>query len=128
MVTEREKSIEYTSENNSSTGIEWNADCIFATDNNLEYGWGLLMNADGTFLSGVGYNGHVAHPEQHLADRVANYWATSKRRMSVELRTDVVTEPTPKNKVTLDGCTFQTLAISHDWRDDITKLTLIQIS
>ena len=128
LVTEREKSIEYTSENNSSTGIEWNADCIFATDNNLEYGWGLLMNADGTFLSGAGYNGHVAHPEQHLADRVANYWATSKRRMSVELRTDVVTEPTPKNKVTLDGGTFQTLAISHDWRDDITKLTLIQIS
>ena len=128
LITEREKSIEYTSENNSSTGIEWNADCIFATDNNLEYGWGLLMNADGTFLSGVGYNGHVAHPEQHLADRVANYWATSKRRMSVELRTDVVTEPTPKNKVTLDGGTFQTLAISHDWRDDITKLTLIQIS
>lgn len=128
LVTEREKSIEYTSENNSSTGIEWNADCIFATDNNLEYGWGLLMNADGTFLSGVGYNGHVAHPEQHLADRVANYWASSKRRMSVELRTDAITEPTPKNKVTLDGGTFQTLAISHDWREDITKLTLVQIS
>ena len=127
LVTERETTIEYTAENNSSTGIEWNADCIFATDNNLEYGWGLLMNADGTFLEKVQYGNTTDHPEQHLADRVADYWSTSKRRMSVELRTDAITEPTPKNKVTLDSTTFQTLAISHSWRDDITRLTLLQV-
>ena len=127
LITERETTIEYTAENNSSTGIEWNADCIFATDNNLEYGWGLLMNADGTFLEKVQYGNTTDHPEQHLADRVADYWSTSKRRMSVELRTDAITEPTPKNKVTLDSTTFQTLAISHSWRDDITRLTLLQV-
>jgi hypothetical protein len=45
----------------------------------------------------------------------------------VELRTNAITEPAPSQKVTIDGNTFHPIAISHDWRDDITKLTLMQL-
>ena len=138
LVTEREKSIEYTSENNSSTGIEWNADCIFATDNNLEYGWGLLMNADGTFMATAPYNGQQEHPEQHLANRVTSYWSTAKRLLTTDLRYDTSVQVsasstfalrslTPQMKVTVDGTTLYPIAFSNNWRDDTMKLTLLQM-
>ena len=122
---------EYTSENNNSVSVDngWNADCIFASDNNMNYGYGLVMEPDGSFMATTGYNNGATaeHPEQHLANRVTSYWASAKRRLGVELRTNAITEPTPANKVTLDGSTLYPLAISRDWRDDITKLTLIQM-
>ena len=120
---------EYTSENNNSVNNGWNADCIFASDNNMNYGYGLVMEPNGSFMATTSYgnNATAEHPEQHLANRVTTYWASAKRRLGVELRSNVITEPTPANKVTLDGTTLYPLAISHDWRDDVTKLTLIQM-
>ena len=124
---DRVDSQEYTSENNSSTGIEWNADCIFASDNNMTYGYGLLMEPDGRYLSTFPYNGSAEHPEQHLADRVTSFWSRSRRRLSVNLRTDVIIEPRPSQKASLDGTTFHPISISHDWRDDITMLTFLEM-
>lgn len=127
VVDERVVSKEYTSNNQNSSGDEWNADCIFASDNNMEYGYGLLMNANGTFMETVPYGNSNEHPEQHLANRVTAYWASAKTRATVELRSDVISEPTPVRKLTLDGITFYPIAISHDWRDSVTRLTMIQI-
>jgi hypothetical protein len=130
LVEERISSKEYTSQNPSTAKYEWNADCILASDNNFVYGFGLVMNADGTFMTTTQYGNSQAnqqHPEQHLANRVTTYWQTTRRRLSVELRTNAITEPAPSQKVTIDGNTFHPIAISHDWRDDITKLTLMQL-
>ena len=134
---ERITSKEYKSTNNASTGMEWNADCIYASDNNMKYGYGLLMNADGTFLEKVAYNGTNEHPEQHLANRVATYWQQSKRMVSPDLRYDT-TVPisggsfalkslTPQHKVTMDGTTLYPIAFSNNWWDDTMKLTLLQM-
>ena len=121
---------EYTSANPNTAKYEWNADCIIASDNHMVYGFGLLMNADGSFCETVQYNNNqsnLQHPEQHLANRVTSYWASTKRRLSAELRSNAISEPTPANKVTMDGNTFHAIAIGHDWRDEITKLTLLQL-
>ena len=118
---------EYTSDNQNSTGVEWNADCIFASDNNMTYGYGLIMNANGTFMETAGYNGASEHPEQHLANRVTDFWTASKRRLKVDLRSNEITEPTPVNKLTIDSTTGQPIAISHDWRDDITTITILEL-
>ena len=131
-IEERVSSKDYTSDNQNSTGVEWNADCIFASDNNMKYGYGLLMNADGKFMETAPYGATLTsptneHPEQHLANRVTAYWQNSRRRLGVELRTDAIAEPTPVKKLTMDGTTFYPIAISHDWRDDVTKLTMLQI-
>ena len=126
----RVTSKDYTSENNNSTQEEWNADCIFASDNHMKYGYGLLITTNNTFMETVSYNNNqsnLQHPEQHLANRVTSYWAASKRRVKAELRTEAITEPQPSRKVTLDGTTFNAIAISHEWRDDVTTLTLLEM-
>ena len=132
---DRVTSREYKASNNNGTGEEWNADCIFASDNTMEYGYGLLINPDGTFMEDARY-GHdlsdpalhnkVEYPEQHLANRVAAYWAQSKRQITTELRTDAIAAITPRHRLTLDSTIFNPTAISRNWRDDVTILTLLE--
>jgi hypothetical protein len=118
---------EYTTVNSNASGGEWNADCIFASDDNMEYGLGLLMNPDGTFMATAPYNNTDKHPEQQLADRVAAYWEDSKREIDADLRTDVIGTITPRSKATLDGTTFYPAAIGRDWRDDITTIKFLEL-
>ena len=135
MSNERETSIDYQAANSNGSGENWNADCIYASDNNMEYGYGLIFNADGTYMETARY-GHdindpdihnkVEHPEQHLADRVAAFWESSKRQVTAELRSDTIPLITPQHRITLDNWIFNPVAISRDWRDDVTTLTLLQ--
>ena len=117
---------EYKASNNNGTGEQWNADCIFASDNTMEYGYGLLINPNNTFMETAPYGSNNEYPEQHLADRVAAYWAQSKRQITTELRTDAIAAITPRHRLTLDGTVFNPTAISRNWRDDITILTLLE--
>ena len=129
MEEELRTDFKYISKNNSAVNDEWNADCIYASDNNMEYGYGLILNPDGTFCQTVPYNGTQKHPEQQLADRVTAYWQQSRRKVSVEMITSAgnVSQINPQKKVTLDGTTFYPIAISRDWRDDITELTMLEL-
>ena len=128
--TERVTTQEYSAVNTNDSKEEWNANCIFASDNNMEYGYGLLLNASGNIISTVNYGGTPAHPEQHLANRVANYWATAKRMLDLDVLKNNIAAITPHTKVTVgsEGGQFVPLAIGHNWRDDKVKLTLIQLS
>lgn len=120
---------EYVSNNTNNVSDQYNADCIYASNNKMLYGYGLLVNPDDTFMTSLSYNGSdvLKYPEQHLADRIADYWATAKRMIKTELRTNAIADINPQNKVTLDSTTFHPIAISHDWRDDITTLTLLEV-
>ena len=136
LIEERETTHEYVAENQNQTHEEWNADCIFASDNNMEYGYGLLMNSDGSFMATAPYAAGNEHPEQHLANRVANYWARSRRRIGGDFRADVHTNGnsgpifsniTPQYKLTINGTTCHPVAISRDWRDDVVRLSLLEM-
>ena len=123
----------YKSSNNNNVRMDWNADCIYASDNNMANGFGVLLNADNTHMTTVSYGGSNQRPEQHLADRVTTYWSASKRRMKTELRSSVLVSSTlirdlsPQHKLTLDGTTCYPISINQEWRDDITIFTLLQI-
>lgn len=126
----RVTSQEYSAVNTNSSKEEWNANCIFASDNNMEYGYGLLLNASGSIIQTVNYGNTSEHPEQHLANRVANYWATAKRKIDTELLANKIPAVDPTNimKVGTDTVTnYAPIAISRDWRDDITRLSLLQL-
>ncbi len=130
--TERVTTKEYSAVNTNDSKEEWNANCIFASDNNMEYGYGLLLNADGNIIQTVQYGGSATnqqHPEQHLANRVANYWATAKRKIDTELLVNNVGDVTPHTKVSVTGESgiFTPIAISRNWRDDVLKLSLMQL-
>ena len=120
---------EYKSSNSNKTPDEWNTDCIYASDNNMNFGFGVLLNADGSYMKGYNYGGLglLVYPEQHLADRATSFWQTSRRRLAVELRRGLIADITPRHKLTIDGMTGYPIAISHEWRDDITQLTILQL-
>ena len=127
---DRVVSQEYTTTNTNSSKDEWNANCIFASDNNMEYGYGLLLDANGYIIQTVNYGNNAEYPEQHLANRVANYWATAKRKIDPELLANKIPAVDPTNKVKVGTDTVTTyapIAISRDWRDDITRISLMQL-
>ena len=126
---ERVTTQNYISTNTNQTHEEWNADCIFASDNNMEYGYGLIMNANGSFMEKAQYGGvdNSQHPEQHLANRVATYWASSRRKIIADFRTNTIPEVSPQYKLTIDGTQLHPIAISRDWRNDVVRLSMLEM-
>ena len=129
MKQDRVSTMQYAASNTNDSKEEWNANCIFASDNNMEYGYGLLLDANGNIISTVNYGNNAEHPEQHLANRVSTYWNTAKRMLDLDVMANRIGTITPYTKVTLNGesGTFTPLAIGRNWHDDNVKLTLIQL-
>lgn len=131
MTKKRVSTKEYTSSNPANVENAQNVDLIYASDNNMEYGYGLVLNANGSFMATAKYNGNTSdeHPEQHLANRITSYWQTSRRKLTPELRTDVVGDFTPQQYVTLENQTghFSPLAVARQWRDDVTIVSLVEM-
>ena len=123
----RSDSKSYSANNTNIVRDEWDADCIYASDNELKWGWGVVMNPDGKWMTTLTYGTQAKHPEQHMADRVAAYSSTSKRKITSELRSEQIGTVTPRNSATLDGTTGHVIAISHEWRDDVTQLTILEL-
>lgn len=118
---------EYVSKNAVATNIESNIDLCYASENNMEAGYGVVMNIDGSPMATAPYNSGNEHPEQHLANRVTAFGATSKRMITAELQSNLVANINPRYMVTLDGTTGHPIAIGRDWRDDILRLTILEM-
>ena len=118
---------EYTAENQNANNEKWNADCIFASDNDMEYGYGLMLKGNGEYLKTAPFGGVQEIPEQHLANRVAAYGATSKQQFSIEVRSNAIAEVTPIHKVSFTNVVCHPISIGRNWRDDITQLTMMQL-
>lgn len=127
VVRDRNSTKEYTAENQNANQDKWNADCIFASDNDMEYGYGLMLKGNGEYLKTAPYGGVQEIPEQHLANRVAAYGATSKRQFMLEVRQNAISQITPINKVSFESTSCQPVSIGHDWRDDVVKLKMIEL-
>lgn len=124
---ERASSQEYDAFNGTMVDQEWSSSNIFATDKDMEFGYGVLSNPDGTPFTGHNYGGVTQEPEQHLANRVATYWASSKRRLSCELMVGSAPDLTPMNKGIIDGTVLYPISISRNWRDDVMMVEFMQI-
>ena len=126
---ERSDHREYVAKNGNNVRADWNADCIYASDNDLSFGFGVIANPVGSYfiMTTYGSSPTPERPEQHLADRVANYWATAKRMLELELLSNLIANINPMYLVTVDGSTMYPIAIGRNWRDDVTRLTLIEL-
>lgn len=127
-------SFDYKAQNNNYVRQEWSSDCIYASNNYMKFGYGVLINQnDGSAMETVTYGNLSERPEQHLANRVANYWASSKRKLDLELRSEITSggvklnSISPMNKATIDGTSCYPISISHDWREDVTRLLLLEL-
>ena len=124
-IRRRLTSREYSSAANMQASDTYNVDCIFASDNEMDYGYGLLMNENGSFMEGAPIGsggGNNTIPEQYLANRIATFYNKSRQKLTLELNNESIT---PRNTA-FEGA-FYPIAISRDWRDDILFLTLIEL-
>lgn len=117
----------YKATNNNRTRDEYSEDIMFASDNEMKPGYGVVLEENGTYLS---YVGNV-RPEQHKADRIANYWASSKRKIEANLLATghggAVGRISPRYLLTIDNTAIYPLAISRDWRDDVVHIMGVEI-
>ena len=93
----------------------------------MAFGYGLLMKGNGQTLGKITVGSEQKFIEQLNADTVANYWAASKRAFSLELRSNSLGTVVPTDIVSCESVNCRALAIGHDWRDDKTILTLLQM-
>lgn len=125
---DRNDEYEYTASSQGNARNDWNSDLAYASANNyMSYGYGVVINEDGSRMTTVPYGSGNEIPEQNMANRVAAYWGTSKRQIRVELDTAQLPTPSPRVAYTVDGGTFYPISISHEWRDDKTILTLLEL-
>jgi len=126
---DRVSSMDYTTLNENAIKNDQNIDLVYASDNNMNFGYGLVMQITYAYMETALYNLTREHPEQHLADRIANFWAAAKRIITADLRTEVVEATdniTPLSHLVLGALHYRTLAINHQWRDDVTTVKMIQ--
>jgi hypothetical protein len=118
----------YTATNESRFPEEKEIDLAWATDNGNSQGYAILMGRGGGYLVNLSYTnasqqGSSERPEQHLVNRMAYYYRVSRHRIDVNLDTDDIGNVSPCSK----SGRFYPQSISHEWRDDITSLTLIEL-
>lgn len=122
---------EYKASNHNMVHTNWNADTIFgASDDSSLFGYGAIIypsSISNNPMESIGYFNGLEIPEQHLANRVANYWSSSKRKITAELLSNMVSV-TPDQMITIDGTTCHPISIGHQWRDDITNITFLEMS
>ena len=116
----------YQSTNANNVRNEWNTDCIYASDNLMFFGTGLISNPNNTYFFQHSYNGSDEYPEQHLADRVTTYWSVARQKFENELMSNIVGDVTPQYFINMDGMNCYPIAISHEWRDDITQFVMLE--
>lgn len=109
---------------------DWDSDLAYASapdSSYMAFGFGVPANSDGSRLGVASYGSTEQVPEQNMANRVAAYWGTSKRRITADLNTAVIPAITPRKTVTLDGTDCYPISITNDWWNDKTTLTLLQL-
>ena len=125
----------YEAKNNNNVAEDMKIDTIFAGYNHNNEGSGLIVqrSSKAYFQFALYPQSVYERPEQYLVDRVVNYWATSKRKITCDLLTHdrtaatVAEGLTPFSKATIDGTTTTPLAIERDWCRDVVRLTLMEV-
>ena len=118
---------------------EYNVDLIFASDvvygptnyqRHMPAGLGYILNSNDqpeATVAGMGSQGAGVIPEKELARVIAKYGETTHRLVDINLFTDLVGNVVPTAMSTGLESNMFPLAIGHNWRDDITTLTLIKL-
>ena len=116
-----------------------NIDTIFSTDKTntingitrrCQAGYGLIYNGNviaDTITFGTTDGTVSQKPEQRIADTIAAYGATVRRVMSLSLKNSNINVAIPSSRVTLGGQAFYPVSASHNWRNNILTLKMMEI-
>jgi hypothetical protein len=111
------------------THNSYETDTIFTSYMYSVFGFGVVLNEDYSYYHPIFINGIIIgySPEQHLADRIINYWQVSRRKIDCELRSYKIIELTPRVVGTIDGTRVYPLSVSHNWRDEVERVVFIEL-
>ena len=123
---EIDEDYKYEAGQQNTLAKEYSVDTVFATSGIMHPAYGVLLNQNGTPFTGYDYGstGTLVAPEQHLANRIITYWNNSRRKMELELLADRI-DFTPRMKGVFLGTTVYPAIISHDWREDVINVVLM---
>ena len=138
---DRHDAHEYTAKNTQVLKSEWSGSTIFATEDYSKFGPGVVTNPDYTYFKGWDYGNHEdanivtptivlnhpAQPEQHLVNRIAQFWSQSRRKIECELQQQLLPVITPVRMVVIDGTTLYPYSIGHDYWNDVVKILSIEV-
>lgn len=122
----------YEATNANKFTNEASVSTIFASyqfDNNPP-GRGLVMNsADYNYIEEIEYvfESNYAHPEQHLADRMASFGATTRKLFKFNFLASEVNITPMTWLTTLENVKTYPISISHEWADNIVNVIAIEI-
>lgn len=117
-----------------------NIDTIFTTDKtntinsitrHCQAGFGLIYNGN-TIVDTIPFGTSTGSttqqkPEQRVADTIAAYGTTIRRVMTVNLKNGNISAAMPSSRVTLSSQSFYPVSASHNWRDNILTLKMMEI-
>ena len=113
---------------------ETSVDLIYASDKTygvsqkMKAGKGYILNNSTEIpLEQISTPSGLQVPEEYLATIISNYGKNQHRCLVMEYRTDMLGNLYPHDKVSESGYTMNAISINHDWREDISKVTLIEI-
>jgi hypothetical protein len=113
---------------------EVTVDSIFCTDKiktegdntmRCEMGYGLLFS-NTLIIDTIPYKTDYLKPEQHNANLIAAYGSTIRQVLTLQLWNSRVAA-SPKSIITLEGKRYFPVSISHQWRDGISEVKLMEI-
>lgn len=119
-----ESTKEYVATNTNIVQEEVNVDCLFCSWGNVDYGYGILSQRNGT---------QYGWPQESLlAFRICGpttgFWRISRRMYNTELLANDsgVAAITPAHDVTIASTPCIPISIGRSWRDDVAKILFIQ--
>lgn len=109
----------------------WAADVVYGPNDfqrHMPAGLGYILDAtDKPTASILSMSGYTVTPEEELSQVIANYGSTTHRLVQMNLRSSMLGDINPTALSSGLETGMFPLAISHDWRNDVTTLTLISI-
>ena len=126
-VPEQSSTKEYTDVANGMIKDEYGVDLVYASDNDMPRGYGVIMNANYTNLTKLTYGGVQKFPEEYLAGAMAAYWSRSRLRMSLNVWNRQIGPMMNISLTVAYGGNWHPASISHDWWNEKMSLVLLSI-
>lgn len=122
----------YEQTNNSHFRNEKDVRTVLATFNENSNAVSFLLDGDGYMVDEITYTTlhsgpGTARPEEHNVNLMAGVGSRTLRMYDVNLDTTSHPSLSPLKKVDVAGVETYPIAISHNWRDDITTIKAIEL-
>lgn len=113
-------------------------DTIFSTDKTrmagsrnirCQMGYGLLMSGNNVVQTAPYGSISNKKPEQRTADLIADYGSQVRRVLTLDLwSSQIGLGAGPTTPMSLEGTNYYPVSVSHNWRDDVSTVTLMEIA